>query len=84
MAKKKTEYSLGVSFPFGENYQTIEKKIEKLIGIEVGGSGAGFGQRDLSFYSFDKKQLEDAVVKLKKSRIKGLEIYKINKYSYQE
>jgi hypothetical protein len=65
VVKKKTEYSVEVSynakfyFDFDINDpKSPEKVIPKYLKKHVGGSGCGFGRRDLVFYFRSRKSAE--------------------------
>ena len=58
---KSPEYVLYVSFPL--NVETMiadTKKVEKIVGKDMGGAGAGFGMRDVEFYYGGNRLMRDA------------------------
>ena len=60
-----------VSYPAKVYFEDddVDNRVEKLFGIEVAGSGMGFGKRDLEFEATTPKQVEKllkAIGKLQK------------------
>lgn len=75
--KKKTEYCVEVSyvakfyFDYSiDNPDGPEVVIEKYLKKKSGGSGMGFGKRDLSFYFPTKKEAEAVEEKINKAPFK--------------
>ena len=60
----KNEWRLLVSYPFDETFVDKQNKIEKLVGIEVGASGAGMGHRDLEFFFSSQEVCDRAMCKI--------------------
>lgn len=73
---KPNRFRLEVSFPLAGkiDYRDTEEKIEKLLRKSCDGAGAGFGQRDLSFYNLTKGRITTMVGLLLNAKIKGLTI----------
>jgi hypothetical protein len=68
---------LTVSFPldgnWSKNSEKVRKAVKKFHGVE-GGSGAGFGKRDIDFDFKKEKDLDAARTAIEKLKIEGLEL----------
>jgi len=72
----KAEYRVNASFVLGADFVQRTRELEGIVGAKCGGSGAGCGERDVSWY-FKPEQLEAAVAAynelLKVGWLKGCE-----------
>ena len=71
--KKKIEYKISLSYPV-EEYPTLDKFYEGLVGRKRGSSGLGFGRRDIEWYTKSKDMRTRIFNKLKKNLRPGVEV----------
>jgi hypothetical protein len=60
-----SRWNLSVVYDLDTDFRDMDSKIENILGVEAVGSGAGFGERDISFCFPNKNAAADAKRKLK-------------------
>lgn len=56
-------YRLDVSYPYANYCPEADRAVQDAVGAAAGGSGAGFGLRDMEFYFDSAEAMEAARVK---------------------